>query len=69
MGCDGIFDRYSNDYISEFIYQRIQEGQEPAGIVRDWLKKNVSPDNQTYKGGPSSDVGCDNQTAILIVFD
>lgn len=68
MGCDGIFDRFSNTSIANFIYSSLEEGRPPNVIIKDWMLKNQCPDNQSYRGGPAIARGTDNQTAILIVF-
>ena len=72
MGCDGIFERYSNRIIIESIRKRIKEQRlrgklEPQKIVNELLLNNIASENPGQNGGPI-DRGTDNQTCVLIIF-
>lgn len=73
MGCDGIWEKKSNEEMVEWIYAEIKK-QTDAGtaedevdlqkIVNDLLNDTVAPDVASSGG-----VGCDNMTCILIKFN
>ena len=68
LGCDGIYEKFENEYISKFIYERIGK-KDPQEILREFIEHNVAPmDTSRYAGGPTSGKGTDNQTGILIIF-
>jgi serine/threonine protein phosphatase PrpC len=67
LGCDGIFEKFSNDEIGEFIYKN--KHKEPQVILREFLSQNVAEaDLSNVRGGPNSSRGTDNQTGILLIF-
>ena len=73
MGCDGIWEKKSNEEMVEWVYAALKEhgwkaGDDPAGvdisrIVRDLLLESIAEDVKEAQG-----VGCDNMTCILILF-
>lgn len=70
MGCDGIWEKKSNEEAVEWIYGQINKAKADGEeidikkIVADLLHENLASD-VTSSGG----VGCDNMTCILILFD
>ena len=63
MGCDGIWEKKSNEEMVDFIRTRITKGMELKAIVEELLEDNISPDFQQTQG-----VGCDNMTCIIVKF-
>jgi len=67
MGCDGVWERKSNEEMVAWIYERLANNKDGANlndICSDLLKNEcLSPDHQQTGG-----LGCDNMTCILIVF-
>ena len=67
LGCDGIYEKFYNDEIGQFIYNNLEK--EPQVILREFLSQNVAEDDKTsFFGRPLSNDGTDNQTGILIIF-
>jgi len=72
MGCDGIWEKKSNEEAVKWVYEALAKNGyngDPSKIdikqiVADLLLENLAPD-VTSSGG----VGCDNMTCILILFD
>jgi len=72
MGCDGIWEKKSNDEMVAWIYEQMdkQTKENPdkeldlQKIVADLLLDNIAPDVVSSGG-----VGCDNMTCILIKFN
>ena len=74
MGCDGIWEKKSNEEMVEHIYARLKEESEKANndytkidlkkIVADLLLESIADDVKEAQG-----VGCDNMTCILIVLN
>lgn len=72
MGCDGIWEKKSNEEAVKYIYEQLQKHNYDGNpknidikqIVADLLLENLAQD-VTSSGG----VGCDNMTCILILFD
>jgi protein phosphatase 1G len=62
LGCDGIYEKYSNQYIGKYIYDKMEEGvKDPQLILRQFLKENVADENKSrYRGGPNREKGTDN---------
>jgi len=71
MGCDGIWEKKSNEEMVAWIYEQmdIQKEKSPGKeidlekIVADLLLDNIATDVVSSGG-----VGCDNMTCILIKF-
>lgn len=63
MGCDGIWEKWSNQEMVDWIRPRLTEGQSEAKIVEDLLHTLLSPNYTETEG-----IGCDNMSAILIRF-
>lgn len=70
MGCDGIWEKWSNDEMVEWVYERFNKldkknikEESLKEIVDELLNTIISPNFQETQG-----VGCDNMSAILIVF-
>lgn len=74
MGCDGIWEKKSNEEMVEDIYRSLKEETEKASgdyskidlkkIVADLLLESIADDVKEAQG-----VGCDNMTCVLIVFN
>jgi len=67
MGCDGIWEKKSNEEMVEYIYAQLQKSKNPNldHIITDLLVKECLSEDHTQSNG----LGCDNMTAILIVFN
>lgn len=63
MGCDGIWEKRSNDEMVDFVYQKMKGGVPLKQIVSDLLLETIAPSVMETQG-----VGCDNMTCILIKF-
>lgn len=70
MGCDGIWEKKSNEEAVMWVYEQISKYKKDEKeidirqIVADLLHENLATD-VTSSGG----VGCDNMTCVLILFD
>ena len=74
MGCDGIWEKKSNEEMVEYIYEKLKEEKEKANhdyknidlqkIVNELLLDSLADDVKEAQG-----VGCDNMTCILMVFN
>lgn len=74
MGCDGIWEKKSNEEMVEYIYAKLKEEKEKANhdyknidlqkIVNELLLDSLADDVKEAQG-----VGCDNMTCILMVFN
>ena len=74
MGCDGIWEKKSNEEMVEYVYAKLKMANEEAGgdyakidlkkIVAELLHDSLADDVKEAQG-----VGCDNMTCILIVFN
>lgn len=67
MGCDGVWEKKSNEEMVEYVYKQLA-GQGYKGdlkeVVADLLQNECLSPDHTQTGG----IGCDNMTCILIVF-
>lgn len=69
MGCDGIWEKKSNEEMVAWVYHKLKE-QKEAGeddlkkIVHDLLHESLAEDVKEAQG-----IGCDNMTCVLIVFN
>ena len=63
MGCDGIWERKSNEEMVEYVYNKMKQEKELKEIVSDLLLDTISPAVAETQG-----VGCDNMSCILIKF-
>lgn len=70
MGCDGIWEKKSNEEMVEWIYKEMEKykaANEEINlnkIVADLLLETIAEDVASSGG-----VGCDNMTCILIKFN
>jgi serine/threonine protein phosphatase PrpC len=70
MGCDGIWEKRTNEEMIEYIYEKINQYKEKGEeldlkkIVSDLLLDTIAEDVKGANG-----VGCDNMTCILIFFN
>lgn len=74
MGCDGIWEKKSNEEMVEYIYEKLKFEQEKVNhdytkidlhsIVSELLLDSIAEDVKEAQG-----VGCDNMTCILMVFN
>lgn len=67
MGCDGIWERKSNEEMCEWVYSKLQGGKATANIqniITELLQKECLSEDHAASGG----LGCDNMTCILILF-
>jgi len=67
MGCDGVWERKTNEEMVAWIYERLNNNKEKADlkeICADLLKNECLSPDHAQTGG----LGCDNMTCILIVF-
>jgi len=62
MGCDGIWETYSNQRMCDFVRERLNSKLDDKRVVEELLDANLAPDT-------ASGMGCDNMTCILIVFN
>jgi serine/threonine protein phosphatase PrpC len=68
MGCDGIWEKKSNEEMVSYVYDKLKQQKENneedyEKIVRELLLDSIAEDVKEAQG-----VGCDNMTCILIVF-
>ena len=70
MGCDGIFECKSNQYIVDWLNEK--QGKMPLReAIEEFMNKNIAENvfcNKNYLLIIVAGVGCDNMTAILIKF-
>ena len=64
MGCDGIWERKSNEEMVEYIYNKLKSTSDLKQIVSELLLETVAPSVAETQG-----IGCDNMTCILIKFN
>lgn len=78
MGCDGIWEKRSNEEAVEYVYEQLKKQKEKLGmdsadknidqinikeIVENLLNDNLATDIASSQG-----VGCDNMTCIIILL-
>lgn len=68
MGCDGIWEKKSNEEMVSYVYDKLKQQKEKGEedlkkIVYDLLQESIAEDVKEAQG-----VGCDNMTCILINF-
>ena len=63
MGCDGIWEKRTNEEMVEFVYAKMKENTPLKQIISDLLLDTVAGSVAEAQG-----VGCDNMTCILIDF-
>lgn len=64
MGCDGIWEKRTNEEMVDYVYKKMKENVPIKQIVSDLLLDTVAPSLMENMG-----VGCDNMTCILIKFN
>lgn len=67
MGCDGIWEKKSNEEMVEWVYAQIGNNKKNANlqqIIAELLQKECLSEDHSQSNG----LGCDNMTAILIIF-
>ena len=64
MGCDGIWEKKSNEEMVEYVYDKMKTTQDLKSIVSDLLLDTIAPSVAETQG-----IGCDNMTCILIKFN
>lgn len=64
MGCDGIWEKKSNEEMVEYIYDKLKQNKELKQIVSELLLDTIAPSVAETQG-----IGCDNMTCILIKFN
>ena len=63
MGCDGIWERKSNEEMVEYVYDKLKAGKSLKDTVSELLLDTIAPSIAETQG-----IGCDNMTCILIKF-
>lgn len=64
MGCDGIWEKKSNEEMVEYVYERLNKNQDLKSIVSELLLDTIAPSVAETQG-----IGCDNMTCVLITFN
>jgi serine/threonine protein phosphatase PrpC len=64
MGCDGIWEKKSNEEMVEYVYAKLRQNKELKQIVSELLLDTIAPSVAETQG-----IGCDNMTCILIKFN
>ena len=64
MGCDGIWEKKSNEEMVEYVYKKLNAKIEIKQIVSDLLLDTIAPSVAETQG-----IGCDNMTCIIIKFN
>ena len=63
MGCDGIWERKSNEEMVEYVYEKLNAGKSLKDTVSELLLDTIAPSIAETQG-----IGCDNMTCVLIKF-
>ena len=63
MGCDGIWERKSNEEMVEYVYEKLDAGKSLKETVEQLLLDTIAPSIAETQG-----IGCDNMTCVLIKF-
>lgn len=64
MGCDGIWEKKSNEEMVEYVYNKLKQNTDIKQIVSELLLDTIAPSVAETQG-----IGCDNMTCILIKFN
>ena len=48
MGCDGVWETFSNQEISNFIQQRLDKNMEGESILKEFLDENLAKDTISF---------------------
>jgi len=67
MVCDGIWEKKTNEEMVAWVYEQFKGNKNTANlqqIITDLLQKECLSPDYTQTGG----IGCDNMTAMIIVF-
>ena len=61
MGCDGIWERKSNEVMVEWVRRRLERKKAPADILEELFDEELATHEEEY-------FGTDNMSAILVLF-
>lgn len=64
MGCDGIWEKKSNEEMVEYVYNKLKLDISLKQIVSDLLLDTIAPSVAETQG-----IGCDNMTCIIVKFN
>jgi len=62
LGCDGIWECYTNQQICDFVHSKLKDGKKLGDSVEDLLDHILAPDT-------SSGMGCDNMTCVVVLLN
>ena len=68
MGCDGIWEKKSNEEMVDWVYQEFEKSKKDKIDLKE-IVSNLLLDTIAEDVASSGGVGCDNMTCILIKFD
>jgi serine/threonine protein phosphatase PrpC len=66
IGCDGIWEKLSNEQICDFIDQRLEKGLSLEETGCQFLEENLAQDTSCTIFSILEGVGCDNMTAVIV---
>jgi len=64
MGCDGIWERKTNEEMVAWVYDSMLKKKDLKETVSDLLLESISPSIAETQG-----TGCDNMTCVIIKFN
>ena len=67
MGCDGTWEKYSNQEVANLISEKV-EANMPLEQILTWFLDNNLADDTSCKFHNLGGQGCDNMTSMLIIF-
>jgi len=62
LGCDGIWECYTNQQICDFVWSKLKDGKKIGDSIEDLLDHILAPDT-------SSGMGCDNMTCVALLLN